>query len=237
MHPAGDQSRGTLMSAIHPVEQLSGRERSWHIVGRWQEYEGEARANLLRIIGIAAFYAIELVNYRGLHLGFLELPRQADVTREFHYAVTALVIAWTMVALGVQLCLTRQIFPATLKYVSTGADLVLLTAILTLADGPRSPLVVGYFLIVVLSGMRFSLPLVRCATVGALAGYLVLSGYARWFAARDLRVPRYHQIMVLVALALTGIVLGQILRRVRTVADDYAWRTRHEPASGAASAP
>ena len=31
-------------------------DREWFIVGRWQEYEGEARANLLRIAGIGAFY-------------------------------------------------------------------------------------------------------------------------------------------------------------------------------------
>jgi hypothetical protein len=201
-------------------------DRAWHIVGRWQEYAGEARANLLRIVGIAAFYAIELANYHGLSLGFLQLPRQADITPEFHRAVTALAVAWTMVALAVHLCLVRQVFPAALKYISTAADLLLLTAILMIADGPRSPLVMGYFLIVVLSGLRFSLPLVRSTTGGALAGYLIVSGYARWFAVRDLRVPRYQQIMVLLALALTGVVLGQILRRVQPIAKEYANRAQ-----------
>lgn len=201
-------------------------ERSWHIVGRWQEFEGEARANLLRIVGVFAIYAIELINYHGLELGFLQLPKQADVTQPFHRAVTALTVAWIMVALAVHLCLVRQVFPAALKFVSATADLVLLTAILTIADGPRSPLVAGYFLLIVLSGLRFSLPLVRWTTVGALAGYLFLSGYARWFTERDLRVPRYHQLMLLLAIGLTGIVLGQILRRVRSLAENYAARTK-----------
>lgn len=200
------------------------RDRSWQIVGRWQEYEGEARANLLRVLGVAAFYAIELVNYHGLHLGFLELPRQQDLTPEFHKAVTALAVAWTMLALGVYLCQARRIFPAALKFVSTGIDLVLLTTVLTLADGPRSPLVVGYFLLIALSALRFNLPLVRCATLGAVVGYLVVCGHARWYATGAVRVPRYHQIMMLTALALTGIVLGQIIRRVRSLADDYARR-------------
>lgn len=202
------------------------RDLPWHIVGRWQEYEGESRANLLRIIGIAAFYAIELVNYHGLHLGFLELPKQEGISASFHQAVTALSVAWTMVGLGVYLCLSQRFFPGALKYVSTALDLVLLTVMLMLADGPRSPLVVGYFLVVVLSGLRFNLPLVRCATAGAIVGYLVVSGYARWFTERqDLRVPRYHQLMILVALALTGITLGQIIRRVRRLAVDYASRS------------
>ena len=42
--------------------QPSRGDRQWFIVGRWQEYEGEGRANLLRIAGIGAFYCIELAN-------------------------------------------------------------------------------------------------------------------------------------------------------------------------------
>jgi hypothetical protein len=212
------------MSAENSLAGQSRGDRSWHIVGRWQEFEGETRSNLLRVIGIAAFYGIELINYHGLNLGFLELPRQQDVTPEFHRSVTALAVAWTMLALGVHLCLTRQVFPSILKYVSTGGDLLMLSLVLTLADGPRSPLVAGYFLIIALSGQRFSLPLVRYATLGGMLGYLIVNGHARWFALRDVRVPRYHQLMLLTAMALAGIVLGQILRRARGMADDYARR-------------
>lgn len=197
-------------------------DRQWFIVGRWQEYEGEARANLLRIIGIAAFYIIELVNYHGIHLGMFEMPKVVDQT--FHRAVTALAVAWTMVGLGVLLCLRRQIFPAPLKFISTGCDIVLLSSILTVADGPKSPLVVGYFLVIALSTVRFNLPLVRFATLGSMAGYVFLLGYAKWFTDRAIRVPRYHQLMFLLALALTGVVLGQVIRRVRSIAQEYADR-------------
>ena len=208
-------------SAVSPTP---GAERQWFIVGRWQEYEGEARANLLRVVGIAAFYAVELVNYHGLRLGLLQLPRVEDVSRPFHLAVTALAVVWTLLALAVAFCLRQRFFPGALKFLSTGADLVLLTWVLALADGPKSPLRVGYFLIVCLSALRFSLPLVRFATAGALAGYLSLLGYARWFSDRDLRVPRYHQLIFLIALALSGVVLGQVLRRARRLAEDYARR-------------
>jgi hypothetical protein len=199
-------------------------DRQWYIVGRWQEYEGEARANLLRIIGIAAFYTIELANYHGLRLGFLEMERVEHVTKPFHQAVTALAVAWTMVGLGILLCLRRQIFPASLKFLSTGCDVVLLTAILTVADGPKSPLIVGYFLVITLAALRLNLPLVWFATLGSMAGYLFLLGHAKWFSERDLRVPRYHQLMFLLALGLTGVILGQLIRRVRLMAEDYASR-------------
>ena len=199
-------------------------DRQWFIVGRWQEYAGEARANLLRIAAIGAFYVIELVNYHGLDLGPLQMPSTVD--QQFHATVTAVTVAWVLVALATLLCLRIHIFPAALKYLTTGCDVVLLTTILTVADGPRSPLVVGYFLIIVLSTLRFQLRLVWCATLGSLAGYLFLNGYARWFAAADrqLSVPRYQQLIVLLALALTGITLGQVIRRVRALAEEFSQR-------------
>jgi len=59
-----------------------------------------------------------------------------------------------------------------------------------------------------------------------MGAYLFQSGYAKWFAAprRQIHVERYQELIFLFALALAGIVLGQILRRVRRVAEDYAAR-------------
>jgi len=209
------------------VDRQRVLDRQWFIVGRWQEYEGEARANLLRAIGLAAFYAVELINYNGLRLGFLEMPQVVE--RPFHLAVTVLVLAWAMVVLGVLWCRKQGVFPASLKFVSTGCDLVLLTTIMALGDGPRSPLLVVYFLILALAALRFSLPLLWFATGGSLVAYLVLLGHARWFAATDLQaheqtVPRFHQLIVVLGLTLTGVVLGQVVRRVRYLAEDYAQR-------------
>jgi len=199
-------------------------DRQWFIVGRWQQFEGEARANVLRILGIAAFYIVELVNFYGLRIGFLEMPKVEDVDLPYHQAVTALAVAWTALALGVLLCLRERVFPASLKFLSTGCDIVFLTGILVVSDGPKSPLVVGYLLLIVLSTLRFNLPLVWFTTIGCAGGYLFLLGYARWFTDREIRVPRYHQAIFLLALALTGIVLGQVIRRVRRMAKDYAAR-------------
>jgi hypothetical protein len=204
-------------------------ERSWYIAERWQEYEGEGRANLLRIAAIGSFYIVHLLN----HFGWLQLDQAAAMTPEaatlFHREVTALAAAWTMVSLAVLLCLQQKIFPSWLKYASTTADLVFLTAMLCISSGPRSPLVLGYPLVIVLAGLRFSLPLVRYATVGSLVGYLCVLGAAKWperfgLGNVDLRVPRFHQLMTLLAIGLAGIMLGQILRRMRRLAEDYALR-------------
>jgi hypothetical protein len=196
------------------AKTVAGREdRQWFIVGRWQEYEGEGRANLFRIAGIGLFYCIEWANYSA-----------GVVDRPFHQAVTALALAWAFVALVVLICLTQHVFPAALKFLSTAVDLVLLTVILMLADGPKSPLVVAYFLLIVLALLRLSLPLIWFTSAGAILCYMFLLGYARWFTERDIRVERYQQAIFLLALVLTGIVLGQVVRRVRRMALEYAER-------------
>jgi hypothetical protein len=203
------------MSSVGSHDSISN-DRHWFIVGRWQEYEGEGRANLLRVLAIGAFYIVQLVTYQIYNIG--------DET--FHRSVTALAVAWTMVALGVHLCLRRQVFPAALKYWSTTADVVLLTGLLVIATGARSPMVVGYFLIIAVAALRFKLRLVWCATLGSMAGYLFVLGYDRWYleTADELRVPRHEQLITLLAIGLTGIVLGQIIRRVKHLADHYARR-------------
>jgi hypothetical protein len=197
-------------------------DRQWFIVGRRQEYEGEARANLLRICGIGAFYLVELMNYYGLHLGFIEMPKQVDAN--FHRLVTGLALGWVVVALAIHLSLTQRFFPDALKYLSTACDLICMTVVLAISDGPRSPLLVGYFLILVLAALRFSLPLVRFATAGSMVGYLVLLGYMKWYSGRALNVPRYHELIFLLGLAISGVILGQVIRRVRYMAMEYAQR-------------
>jgi hypothetical protein len=180
---------------------------------------------LLRIIGITVFYAVELVNYYGLNLGVIQMP--VVVNRAFHLAVTVLVVAWGMLCVSVLHCRRQGILPFWLKFVSTGVDLLLLTTILALADGPRSPMVVAYFLVICLASLRFSLRLIWFATGGAIAGYLFLLGFARWgsipgWEKPDMTLPRHAQLIFLLALLLTGIVLGQVIRRVRCLADNYA---------------
>jgi len=126
------------------------------------------------------------------------------------------------------LCLRRQILPAALKYCTTACDLLLLTALASLAAGPHSPLVLAYFLIIALAALRFSLGLVWFATLGAMIGYWLLVGIedgksSRWFDNQHV-VPPVEQLITLVSLALTGVVIGQVVRRVKALAAEYADR-------------
>jgi hypothetical protein len=210
-------------------------ERSWHVTERWQQFEGESRANLLRIAAVGTFYLIHLWDYYSgqgklADVGFLQLSKAGPVDQEFHVMVTLLALAWILLAATVLMCLRASFFPKWLPIASTVADVLFLTSILGISAGPRSPLVVGYFLVIVLAALRFDLRLVRVVTVASMVGYIALLGLAKWPERFGLdpiierQVPRYQQLMFLAVLALTGIFLGQMIRRVRHMADDYAER-------------
>jgi hypothetical protein len=213
----------TTSFSLSPTSSLGPEDRPWFITSRRQDFQGEERANVLRIVAVTAFYLIELANDHGVDLGFIQIPRNHD--QAYHQAVTAVALAWVILALGVHLCLRWQILPAGLKYVTTLLDIVLLTVLLMITNGPRSPIVVGYFLILAMATLRFRLRLIWCATLGAVAGYVWLLGWARWTAGvHDVHVPRYHQLIILTGLALCGIIQGQVIRRVRSLAVEYARR-------------
>jgi hypothetical protein len=203
----------------NPTKPLN--ERQWFIVQRWQEYDGESRANLLRIIAIGAFYIVELIRFYLLGSAHPELL-------PFHRQATLIAVAWTMVALVILLCLRLKIFPAGLKYASTTADVLLLATLAAIAEGPFGPLVLAFFLIIALAALRFSVGLIWYATAMSMLGYWSLVGLAdaktgRWFDAQH-AVPVVTQLLTLLTLALTGVVLGQVVRQARQMSAEYARR-------------
>ena len=222
---------------------INASEQNWYIAQRWQAYDAESRANLLRIVAIGAFYLLHLWSYFGSRgwlptYGFLQIAESGTITKQFHVFATSIAVAWAMLALGILLALQNRIFPLWLPYFSTGCDIILLTSVLFLGGMARSPLILGYFLILILATLRLSLPLIWFATIGSALAYLCVLGGAKWpdiFGlskalgqnAADLRVPRYHQLIVLLAIAIAGVMLGQITRRVRRLAESFA----REPAT------
>jgi len=198
-----------------------GVDRDWFIVSRWQEYEAERRANLLRVFAIGAFYLVHMANY----YRWFGLPEMAGADRRFHQLMTALAVAWIVMALAVRVALDREFFPRSMKFVTTLVDIFLLTLVIGTGDGPRSPLVVGYFLILMVVALRFSLALVWCGTLGVIAGYLALLADAKWYAATDKTVSAHTELIVLVAMVFAGVTLGAVVRRVRRMAFEFAERS------------
>lgn len=205
-------------------------------MSRWQQYGAEQRTNLIRIIAIFVFYSVELANFHGIKLGGIEWPKLDGLTSEFHSVVTALAVAWVSISLVIYMGLRRKIFPRWTMYASVTADLVLLTTVLITADGPGSPLVVLYYLILALAATRFSLHLIRYTTVSAGLCYLYLLGAVKWFGAGE-PVPRYHQAIVLITIILTGVILGQVVRRARALSGEFAQRLGVAVADGGVRMP
>ena len=179
----------------------------------------------MRILSVVGCYLVHLVqHYRPW--GWLDdgLP----VSGGFHLAMTVIAAVWLLMAFAIYLSLRQHLFPKGMMYLTTGMDLTLLTAAVCLGNGQASPLVLGYLLIIVMSGMRVSLPLVRCATCSALFAYLFLMTIGKWpelMGGRQIEtIPRYAQLMTLLAIGITGIIVGQLIRRFRMLADYYAAR-------------
>jgi uncharacterized membrane protein YhdT len=205
-------------------------QQRWETACRWRQYEAELRVNLLRICAVGAFYGIHLLHRAAADgrmewLRFLQLGDGPALATPLHIAVTAIAAGWLAMAWLVHSLLRDQVFPRWMPLVCMLLDSLFLTFTLLLANGARSPLVLGYFLILTMSGLRMNLLLVRLATCSAIGGYLVVLGCTRWPVGllKDLdlpSVPRYQQLMVVAGIVLTGIVVGQWVRHVRKVVDD-----------------
>ncbi|HLG41934.1 MAG TPA: hypothetical protein VI643_01120, partial [Planctomycetota bacterium] len=112
----------------------------WEDAQRIEAWAGEIRVNVLRIAAILAFYGHHLLN--------VYVFADPGITGDYHASVTALAIAWTASAMFLHFALSRRWVPPALKYAAVSWDLVLVTMLLVLSGGPKSPLSVLYFLVV-----------------------------------------------------------------------------------------
>ncbi|MFO0904034.1 MAG: hypothetical protein U0939_13600 [Pirellulales bacterium] len=203
---------------VEPADAQAEWARQWFIVGRWQEYAGEWRTNLLRMAAVGAFYVVQLIHYYGL-------AQIDDAERSFHRVATAITAAWMSLTMVVFVCLWRGYLPPALKYISSGCDLALLTGLACLGAGPASPLILGYFLIIASTALRFDLWLVRTLTLASMAGYLLTAGCKDrgWFDAEHVVAPT-QMLLTLVSLGMTGVIVGQVVRRAEQLSAEFARR-------------
>ena len=188
----------------------------------WLATAADVRGNLVRMVSILGFYSIHLLNVYLPAMGDSSVRGAAgldgpQVSETVHLSVSLLAFAWLMQALGVHLAsLTKPLTRNFAMAVAIG-DVVWLTAALCFSTGAAGPLVAGYFLIIGLAALRLDLWLIRWVTVASTVGYLFVIGATRWPVGflKEINiepVPRYHQVMTMVALVLMGVVLGQVVR-------------------------
>jgi hypothetical protein len=192
-------------------------DASWSDARRLESWAGELRLNLIRLLAIAGFYAYHL-------LDAYVLRDDAAVRGDYHTLVSAVTFAWAVGALTLQLYLLNRWVPAAMKYVATTWDLVMITAVLIIGRDPYSLFTVLYVLVVAATALRLSLPLIYAATLGAMGAFLFFHGYIRYWLEMPAgaRLPHVQQTIFLLALAVTGLIVGQVVRQARRLSEGHA---------------
>jgi hypothetical protein len=196
-------------------------EAAWTAAQRIESWAGEVRVNLVRLVAIAALYGHHLFNRYVLKL---------DLPPKYHLAVTAIAAGWTLAALAIHAILSRQQSLPWLRYAAVAFDSMMIASVLLVSDGPRGPFFMLLFLLIGTACLRIDLRLVWVATALAILAYGLACGHDRWVLKlpdRD-RVPRQHQIIVVIGLACAGLLAGQAVRQTRRFARDYADRMKPE---------
>jgi hypothetical protein len=185
-------------------------------VERWA---GEARVNDVRLLALVAFY--------GYHL--LEVAASGDdpaYTPDYRAAVTLLALGWAGVVVLVHAWLRQGRAAPALHYLTVLADAGLVTALVTVSGGPKSPLVALYLLVVASAPLRLSLRVVYAATAAAVLGYLAALGHyvfvrvgvTAYYADPAVRVSRPQEVVLVLVLLTAGLLAGQAVRQARRLA-------------------
>lgn len=170
---------------------------------RRETWAGDVKANFIRVVALIIFAVNEILNYHVFHV----------VDKKFHTGSMAVVLLWLLASVVFHALLRRHSLPRITPYLIPSVDILLLTWLLFLADGTRSPLVSVYFLIIALAGLRFN-PLVILYTAGAtVIGYLGVVQFTK-VQKPEFLVPVYHVVIVSLALLLMGVIVSHLLARV-----------------------
>jgi serine/threonine-protein kinase len=193
------------------VRPPSLTQRAWSWIRR-----EPALASRLGALGV--FYVVELVNFA---LG------AGGVDAEFHTKITALIAVWLASSFALQQCLKFQRWSIPARFVWGILDSILLLAILLIADGVASPLVVGYPLLIVGSGLWFRVRFVWFMTVLSLVSYgILVVEFYYWQPALQARFDRAfdrHVVFVVAMLVLAGVV-AYLVDRVRSLSSYFGQR-------------
>jgi len=191
----------------------------WIMRSRVESLAGEARVNLVRLAAVFAFYL--------RHLIAISAQGGGSEGGQYHVGATIIAGAWFAIVVAIHVCLSRRYLPGWLKYASCAFDLLMVTLLGMMRADPRSPVVLLYFPIIISAAVRLSLPLVWFATVGSALGYLAVLahyawrviGYDRYYSEywtrKELRIPRGDEALVILALIVTGVFAGQVVRQAR----------------------
>ncbi len=163
-----------------------------------------------RLAAFGVFYLIELVNYYVTGAS----------GRRFHEQISLLIAAWALLSAVCQQFLDSRRWSIPARFVWGTLDSLLLLAVLLVANGAASPLVVGYPLLIAASGLWFRVRFVWFITALSLLSYgVVVVDFYRWRpelqAQFDPSVNRH--VVFAMSLVVLGSVVAYLVQRVRAL--------------------
>ncbi|MEO2031985.1 MAG: hypothetical protein ABGZ35_07855 [Planctomycetaceae bacterium] len=135
----------------------------------------------------------------------------------FHWTITTVIIAWSIGAWWFQQLLLRDGTRSWPLYAWSAMDVILFTAFLRAANGPASPIVIGYLLLIAVAGLRFKLVLVWLVFGLSVMGYLLLHLDALVWRP-DVRTEIHAALYFLIGLFVMAGITHLMLRRMRSIA-------------------
>ena len=164
-----------------------------------------------RLAALGVFYVIELINFWS-----------GGVDWKFHREISFCMAAWAVLSVVCQQFLDSRRWSIPARFVWGTLDSLVLLAILLVANGAASPLVVGYPLLIVASGLWFRVRFVWFITFLSLCSYSVLViDFYRWRPELQAGFsPGFDRhVIFAAALVVLGSVVAYLVQRVRTLSN------------------
>ena len=169
----------------------------------------------LRLGALATFGVVQWTTY---------LAGTSGVNLLFHVKMLILLGLWAAASVVCQQFLDSRRWSLPARFVWGSLDSLVLLTMLLVADGAASPMIIGYPLLIVGSGLWFRVRFVWFMTVLSLASYaaLVIDFYVRRPWLQSTVAPSYHRHVVFaVGLAVMGAGVGYLVHRLRTLSSFY----------------
>jgi serine/threonine-protein kinase len=169
-----------------------------------------------RLIGLGSFWIVDITNY-ALGIG--------GVDTAFHLKISFVLALWIAASIVCQQILKRRPWSLPARFAwGTLDSLLLFVVLLFIADGAASPLILGYLLVIVASGLWFRVRYVWFMTLLSLLSYgvLVVDFYSwRPELHGKLTAGFDRHVIFVVSLLLLAAIVAYLVQRVRMLSSFY----------------
>jgi eukaryotic-like serine/threonine-protein kinase len=143
-------------------------------------------------------------------------------TRAQYLAVIAVLVSWVCISFLCQKGVETERHATWVRFVWSGVDPIVLTAILLIAHAFSSPLVILYPTLIAASGFWFRASLVATTTGMSLLGYVGL--LVDWSRRDAGTVPFHWHLLAFVGMIVTGLTVAYLVNRVNVLTRFYEHR-------------